>query len=197
LPKLHNRLLPAELRLKQLRQQAQKQAQDPIIQMQQQELQIKAAEHSTQSGQKDQIDASTQQQQQKLKQTDRSPNTDSRSRSYGSRYRTHGGTQAAAEMRDGRKNGKLCALVRSWPSSSQAKHTKKKYSNKPKDNKWMHLEVIVQQTDDKVSELKNFLADGRCESFEDYKRICGEIRGLLIARGYILDLKQNLEIADE
>lgn len=59
------------------------------------------------------------------------------------------------------------------------------------------LEVIVQQTDDKVSDLKNFLADGRCESFEDYKRVCGEIRGLLIARGYALDLKQNLEIADE
>ena len=59
------------------------------------------------------------------------------------------------------------------------------------------LSVIVQQTDDKVSDLKNFLADGRCESFEDYQKVCGEIRGLLIARGYILDLKQNLEIADE
>ena len=59
------------------------------------------------------------------------------------------------------------------------------------------LSVIVQQTDDKVSDLKNFLADGRCESFEDYQKVCGEIRGLLIARGYALDLKQNLEIADE
>jgi hypothetical protein len=32
------------------------------------------------------------------------------------------------------------------------------------------LSVIVQQTDDKVSDLKNFLADGRCESFEDYQK---------------------------
>jgi len=59
------------------------------------------------------------------------------------------------------------------------------------------LDVIVQQTDDKVSQLKDYLADGRCENFEDYKKTCGEIRGLLIARGYALDLKQNLEISDD
>ena len=59
------------------------------------------------------------------------------------------------------------------------------------------LEVIVQQTDDKVTQLKDYLADGRCENFEDYKKTCGEIRGLLIARGYALDLKQNLEISDD
>jgi hypothetical protein len=59
------------------------------------------------------------------------------------------------------------------------------------------LDVIVQQTDDKVTQLKDYLADGRCENFEDYKKTCGEIRGLLIARGYALDLKQNLEISDD
>ena len=59
------------------------------------------------------------------------------------------------------------------------------------------LEVIVEQTDDKVSQLKDFLAEGKCESFEEYKRICGEIRGLLIARGYTLDLRKNLEESDE
>ena len=55
------------------------------------------------------------------------------------------------------------------------------------------FEVLVQQTDEKVAQLKDFLADGRCENFEEYKRVCGEIRGLLIARGYVLDLKQKLE----
>ena len=59
------------------------------------------------------------------------------------------------------------------------------------------LEVIVEQTDDKVSQLKDFLAEGKCESFEEYKRICGEIRGLLTARGYALDLKQKRENSDE
>ena len=59
------------------------------------------------------------------------------------------------------------------------------------------LEIIVEQTDDKVSQLKDFLAEGKCESFEEYKRICGEIRGLLTARGYALDLKQKMENSDE
>jgi hypothetical protein len=59
------------------------------------------------------------------------------------------------------------------------------------------LEVIVEQADDKVSQLKDFLAEGKCESFEEYKRICGEIRGLLTARGYALDLKQKMENSDE
>ena len=59
------------------------------------------------------------------------------------------------------------------------------------------LEVIVEHTDDKVSQLKDFLAEGKCESFEEYKRICGEIRGLLTARGYALDLKQKMENSDE
>ena len=59
------------------------------------------------------------------------------------------------------------------------------------------LDVIVQQTDEKVLQLKDYLADGRCENFEDYKKTCGEIRGLLIARGNVLDLRRNLEESDD
>ena len=59
------------------------------------------------------------------------------------------------------------------------------------------LEVIVKQTDDKISQLKDFLSEGKAKSFEEYKALCGEIRGLLIARGYSLDLKQTLEKMDE
>jgi hypothetical protein len=59
------------------------------------------------------------------------------------------------------------------------------------------LDVIVEQTDDKVTQLKDFLSEGKAESYEDYKRICGEIKGLLTARGYALDLKQRLEQSDE
>lgn len=59
------------------------------------------------------------------------------------------------------------------------------------------LDVLVQQTDEKIAQLKDYLAEGKAESFEDYKRICGEIRGLLIARGYTLDLRKNLEESDE
>lgn len=59
------------------------------------------------------------------------------------------------------------------------------------------LDVLVQQTDEKVAQLKDHLALGKAESFEDYKKLCGEIRGLLIARGYALDLKQTMENMDE
>jgi hypothetical protein len=59
------------------------------------------------------------------------------------------------------------------------------------------LDILVEQTDDKVSQLKDYLAEGKAESFEEYKRICGEIKGLLIVRGYALDLKQRLEQSDE
>ena len=59
------------------------------------------------------------------------------------------------------------------------------------------LEVIVKQTDEKISQLTEFLASGKAGNYEEYKALCGEIRGLLIARGYSLDLKQTLEKMDE
>ena len=33
------------------------------------------------------------------------------------------------------------------------------------------LSVVVQQTDEKVTQLKEYLADGRCENFEDFAAI--------------------------
>jgi len=59
------------------------------------------------------------------------------------------------------------------------------------------MDVLVQQADEKITSLKDWLAEGKAESFEEYKRLCGEIRGLLIARGYALDLKQTMENSDD
>jgi hypothetical protein len=59
------------------------------------------------------------------------------------------------------------------------------------------MEVLVEQADEKISQLKEYLAQGRAVSYEEYKSLCGEIRGLLIARGHALDLKQRLESSDE
>ena len=59
------------------------------------------------------------------------------------------------------------------------------------------FDVIVQQIDDKVTQLKDYLSEGRSENFEEYKKTCGEIKGLIIARGYTLDLKQRMENSDE
>ena len=59
------------------------------------------------------------------------------------------------------------------------------------------FEVLIQQADEKLEQLKEYLAEGKADSFEDYKKLCGEIRGLLIMRGYTLDLKQRLETSDD
>jgi hypothetical protein len=59
------------------------------------------------------------------------------------------------------------------------------------------LEVLVDELDKKVKQLQEWLASGQAQDFPDYKKACGEIRGLLIARGYILDLKHNLEHSDD
>jgi hypothetical protein len=59
------------------------------------------------------------------------------------------------------------------------------------------LDVLVQQADEKVTQIKDWLADGKADSFEEYKKLCGEVRGLLIMRGYILDLKQTMENSDD
>ena len=59
------------------------------------------------------------------------------------------------------------------------------------------LDVLIQQLDEKVLQLQEALAAGRVETFEEYKKVCGEIRGLLTARGYALDLKQTMEKSDE
>lgn len=59
------------------------------------------------------------------------------------------------------------------------------------------LNIVVKTIDNKVVQLQEALADGRVENFEEYKKVCGEIRGLLTARGYALDLKQTMEKSDE
>ena len=59
------------------------------------------------------------------------------------------------------------------------------------------FDMLVKQADEKIEQLKEYLAEGKAESFEDYKKLCGEVRGLLIMRGYTLDLKHRMEIADD
>ena len=57
------------------------------------------------------------------------------------------------------------------------------------------IEVLMGQIDEKADQLKNAVVVGNMDHIQ-YQRVCGEIRGLLIAKGYILDLKHNLENSD-
>ena len=59
------------------------------------------------------------------------------------------------------------------------------------------IDVLVKQSDEKIVQLKEYLAEGRAENFEEYKKLCGEIKGLLTARGYALDLQQTMEKLDD
>lgn len=58
------------------------------------------------------------------------------------------------------------------------------------------LDRMIIEMDEKVQQLKDHLAAGRAQSLEDYKYLCGEITGLLFARGYALDLKSYMENSD-
>ena len=59
------------------------------------------------------------------------------------------------------------------------------------------LDVLVLQLNEKIEQVKEAVTTGNFDKFEDYKKTCGEIRGLLIARGYVLDLKDRMENSDE
>jgi len=59
------------------------------------------------------------------------------------------------------------------------------------------FDVLREQIDEKVAHVREHLSEGKADSFEEYKRMCGEIRGLLLARGYVTDLQQKMEYSDE
>mgnify|MGYP006281699457 CR=1 FL=1 len=52
------------------------------------------------------------------------------------------------------------------------------------------FDVVLKHIDEKVSQLRDAVCSERVESF---KQMCGEIRGLQTARGYVLDIKDKLE----
>jgi hypothetical protein len=57
------------------------------------------------------------------------------------------------------------------------------------------LDLLINQLDDKTNMLKETVTLGNVDHIQ-YQRLCGEIRGLLIAKGYVLDLKDKLENTD-
>lgn len=59
------------------------------------------------------------------------------------------------------------------------------------------LEVLVKNIDERAEYLEKAVSSGRCANFDEYKGTCGEIKGLLVARGMILDLKQTMEQSDD
>ena len=58
-------------------------------------------------------------------------------------------------------------------------------------------DVLVDELDKKVQQLKEWIGSGQAQDYPSYQRVCGEIRGLLSAKQQILDLKQKMEHSDD
>lgn len=58
-------------------------------------------------------------------------------------------------------------------------------------------DVLVDELDNKVQKLREWLGSGQAKDYPDYQHICGEIRGLLYAKQEILDLKRKMENSDD
>jgi len=58
------------------------------------------------------------------------------------------------------------------------------------------FDLLIKQLDEKAEQLKGAVVIGNMDHIQ-YQRVCGEIRGLLIAKDYVLDLKDRLEKSDE
>lgn len=58
------------------------------------------------------------------------------------------------------------------------------------------FENLMSEIDKKVTQLSEWISGGQAKDFGDYQKTCGEIRGLLLSRQYITDLKQRLENSD-
>ena len=60
-----------------------------------------------------------------------------------------------------------------------------------------NLEYLLDEYKERMQMLQDALAHGNCQSYEEYKSVCGQLRGLEAACATIVDLKKRLENSDE
>lgn len=59
------------------------------------------------------------------------------------------------------------------------------------------LEVLLKQLRDKREQIVEAVSNNAAKDYSEYQKLCGEIRGLSLAEGYILDLAKKMEFSDE
>ena len=59
------------------------------------------------------------------------------------------------------------------------------------------LQHIIREIEKARSEQVEFLAASRADTYDEYKKICGVIRGLNLAESIITDLVRKLEHSDD
>ena len=64
-------------------------------------------------------------------------------------------------------------------------------------NDYKLLAVIAKEIEKMRQEQIAFIAASRADTFDEYKKICGVIRGLSLAESMINDLVQRMENSDD
>jgi hypothetical protein len=59
------------------------------------------------------------------------------------------------------------------------------------------LEVLLKQVRDKREQIVEAVSNNAAKDYAEYQKLCGEIRGLSLSEGYILDLAKKMEFSDE
>lgn len=59
------------------------------------------------------------------------------------------------------------------------------------------LDYLMKEFQERITALADAAARGNCRDFEEYKYVCGQIRGLEAACVVIEDLTKRLETSDD
>ena len=59
------------------------------------------------------------------------------------------------------------------------------------------LEVLIKQVRDKRDQIVEAVSNNAAKDYSEYQKLCGEIRGLSLAEGFMLDLAKKMEYSDE
>lgn len=59
------------------------------------------------------------------------------------------------------------------------------------------IEAALKELRERREQLSNGLANSAAKNFEEYRFICGEIRGLTTVETYLIDLAKRLEQFDD
>ena len=57
--------------------------------------------------------------------------------------------------------------------------------------------VLREKIRNDMNNYTDDMANGVCNTFDQYQKLCGVIHGLAIAEGYLLDLAKKVEESDE
>lgn len=60
-----------------------------------------------------------------------------------------------------------------------------------------YFQYLTSEFEDRMKMLSDAVARGQCQTFEEYRFACGQLRGLEVACAVIKDLADKLESSDE